>query len=342
MNKLAAIGPILLLLAAAAVVLPPGAQAEPPALTDRPEVRAFIDRMVEHHGFARGSLVETLERAELRGDIIQAITRPAEAKPWYEYRPIFVTADRISRGAEFWREHEATLTRAHNVYGVPPEIVTAILGVETFYGRHKGGYRVLDSLVTLAFDYPRRSSFFRSELEHYLLLTREERLDPLDIKGSYAGAMGKPQFIASSYRSYAVDFDGDDRKDLWNNTADAIGSVAYYLNRHGWEPQRSITSPANVDGAAFRPVLEKGLKPHTPVGTLRTDYGVSAAADLPDDQLAALIELETESGHEHWIALNNFYVITRYNHSELYAMAVYQLAQEIKARYTSTIAANKP
>lgn len=328
-----------LLVAAVYAVPAPFARAAAD-LTERPEVREFIDRMVANHDFARASLTETLQQARPRDDIIEAITRPAESKPWHEYRPIFVTDTRIERGADFWREHDEILARAQHTYGVPPEIVTAILGVETFYGRHKGGYRVLDSLVTLAFDYPRRSRFFLGELEEYLLLAREEDLDPLAIKGSYAGAMGKPQFIASSYRRYAVDFDGDDRKDLWDNTADAIGSIAHYLHRHGWQPQEPVTSPATVRGEAYRPLLEKGLRPHTPVKVLEARYGVSPVSTLPRDEPASVIELETESGHEHWIALNNFYVITRYNHSALYAMAVYQLGQEIKARYMRTVAAN--
>lgn len=334
--------PFRLMLAMLSVALAPGAYAAGPDLTARPEVRAFIDRMVAEHDFSRAAITETLARAELRGDIIEAITRPAEAKPWHDYRPIFVTKARIDRGVEFRRDHNDTLARAEETYGVPPRVISAILGVETFYGRHKGGYRVLDSLVTLAFDYPRRGRFFRGELEHYLLLTREERLDPLAIRGSYAGAMGKPQFIASSYRNYAVDFDGDSRKDLWDNTADAIGSIAHYLDRHGWERGQPVASPAQISGTGYRALLDKGLKPHTPLGTLEERYGVSTETGVGDDRLAALIELETESGHEYWVVFNNFYVITRYNHSELYAMAVYQLSQEIHRGYMRTAATSAP
>ncbi len=189
-----------------------------------------------------------LDQVAPREDIIAAISRPAESKPWYKYRPIFLTPERIRQGAEFMAANAETLTRAEAAYGIPPEIVTAIIGVETFYGRQAGGYRVIDALATLAFDYPPRSTYFLSELEQYLLLTREEEIDPLTIKGSYAGAMGKPQFMPSSYRNFAVDFDGDSKRDLWNNTEDAIGSVARYLGEHGWEPHQPVTSLASVEG----------------------------------------------------------------------------------------------
>jgi len=294
----------------------------------RTDVQQFIGEMVKKHDFDADKLTELFKQVELRQKIVDAITRPAEGKPWHQYRPIFVTKTRINEGVAFWNENRETLERAEKEYGVPPEIIVAIIGVETRYGRHKGGYRVMDSLSTLAFEYPKRSKFFRSELEQYLLLAREEGLDPLTIKGSYAGAMGKPQFISSSYRNYAVDFDGDGKRDLWNNTVDAIGSVANYFKRHKWQPGGKVVVPAIVGSNHIQVLVKKGYKPHSTITELRK-RGATAKSKLDPDALGALIELKTLASREYWIGLNNFYVITRYNHSPLYAMAVYQLGQAI-------------
>ncbi len=297
--------------------------------TQRPEVQAFITEMADKHGFDRDELGAVFEQVRMKQKIIDAITRPAESKPWHQYRPIFVTKTRISEGVDFWNANEADLKRAEEVYGVPAEIIVAIIGVETRYGRHKGSWRVMDSLSTLAFAYPKRAKFFRSELEQYLLLTREEALDPLTIKGSYAGAMGKPQFISSSYRHYAVDFDGDGKRDLWNNTTDAIGSVANYFKRHKWQPGEPVGSYAMVGSNRISRLLKAGIKPHLPVQEFRKQ-GVTALTPLPPEALAALIAFEQKVGRpDYWLGLNNFYTITRYNHSPLYAMAVYQLSQAI-------------
>jgi membrane-bound lytic murein transglycosylase B len=297
-------------------------------ISERSDVKAFIVEMADKHDFDRQKLTTLFAQVKLKQKIIDAISRPAEGKPWFQYRPIFVTKTRIKEGVEFWNKNQKLLEQAEQKYGVPPEIVVAILGVETRYGRHKGGYRVMDSLSTLAFEYPKRAKFFRSELEQYLLLAREEDLDPMSIKGSYAGAMGKAQFISSSYRHYAVDFDGDGKRDLWNNTADAIGSVANYFKLHKWQPGGAITAPAMVGGNHIKGLVEKGIKPHSTVADLR-QRGVTPKHKLDPGALGALIELQTRAGHEHWLGLNNFYVITRYNHSKLYAMAVYQLGQAI-------------
>lgn len=305
------------------------ALADETAFSARPEVSSFIDRMVMDHAFERDSLVQIFDQIVQREDIIAAITRPAESKPWYQYRPIFLTPERIRLGIDFMATNREALTRAEETYGIPAEIVTAIIGVETFYGRQAGGYRVLDALATLAFDYPPRSAFFLGELEQYLLLTQEEGIDPLAIKGSYAGAMGKPQFMPSSYRNFAVDFDGDQKRDLWNNTEDAIGSVARYLHDHGWQQKQAITSPASVEGDGYLAFLDKGLAPKTPLGELRKS-GIMSAANLPEDLPAILIRLDGESAPEYWLGFNNFYVITRYNRSPLYAMAVYQLSEKIR------------
>lgn len=300
----------------------------------RPDVQQFIVEMVKKHGFDAGKLNALFKQVKLKQTIIDAITRPAESKPWFQYRPIFVTDTRINEGVDFWNKNQTTLERAEKKYGVPPEIIVAIIGVETRYGRHKGGYRVIDSLSTLAFEYPKRGKFFRSELEHYLLLTREEGLDPLKVKGSYAGAMGKSQFISSSYRNYAVDFNGDGKRDLWDNTADAIGSVANYFQRHKWQRGGKVAAPAIVGSNQIQVMVEKGIKPHSTVAELQ-QHGVTARTKLDPDALGALIDLKTRAGHEYWLGLNNFYVITRYNHSPLYAMAVYQLGQAIIAKRAS-------
>ena len=299
--------------------------------TQRTAVQSFIDEMTSKHGFDRDELNAIFEQVRMKQKIIDAITRPAEGKPWHEYRPIFVTKTRISEGVKFWNENEADLKRAEQTYGVPPEIIVAVIGVETRYGRHKGSWRVMDSLSTLAFAYPKRAKFFRSELEQYLLLAREESLDPLTIKGSYAGAMGKAQFISSSYRHYAVDFDGDGKRDLWNNTTDAIGSVANYFKRHKWQPGKPVGSYAMVGSDRVTRLLEAGIKPHTTVKEFH-QQGVTSLTPLPPEAPAALIAFEKKDGQsDYWLGLNNFYTITRYNHSPLYAMAVYQLSQAISA-----------
>lgn len=311
------------LLAAVAFVLHPVEAAG--TLADRPAVKAFIQNMVAQHNFSRDKLEALFREVELRPDIIRAISRPAESKPWYKYRPIFVTADRIRQGLAFWKKYEGVLKQAQQAYGVPPSIIVAILGVETRYGAHTGSYRVVDALSTLAFDYPPRADFFRGELEHYLLMAREEDVPPDSLLGSYAGAMGQPQFIPSSFRAYAVDFDGDGHRNLWNDTADAVGSVANYFQRHGWRSGEPIAVHVQVQGDP-KPLLDKGIKPGIPVGELRAQ-GVSIPAGVGDDELGALLALETEHGHQYWVVFHNFYVVTRYNHSPLYAMAVYQLGE---------------
>jgi len=299
-------------------------------LPERQDMRDFMAEMVRRHDFNRAQLEAWFRQARVRRDIIDAISRPAESKPWYQYRPIFLKPSRIEGGVAFWNDNAYLLERAERIYGVPPQIITAILGVETRYGRHQGGYRVMDSLVTLAFNYPPRAEFFKSELEQYLLLTREEGVDPLAMTGSYAGAMGQTQFISSSFRHYAIDFDGDGKRDLWNNTADAVGSIANYFKVHGWERGGAVTVPASVSGNRYEALVEKGLKPSIRVAELKR-RGVQPQGALSDKDLGALIELEQKAGHEYWVGLQNFYVITRYNHSPLYAMAVYQLSEEIRA-----------
>lgn len=321
--------PALLILPVAFWLLTNAALAAKPGDFDR-QVREFVNQVSEQHGWSKQKLQATMDRIQFKQNIIDAISRPAEAKPWHQYRPIFVTDKRAHEGLAFWQANRTLLERAEQEYGVPPEIVVAIIGVETRYGRHQGKHQVLDALATLAFGYPKRSRFFRRELEQFLLLSREEQLEPETTLGSYAGAMGKPQFIASSYRRYAVDFDGDGRRDLLHSTADAIGSVAAYFKRHGWRHGQPVTGRVSGTGPEHRKFAAAGMKPSLTLGELQA-AGITPELSLPADAECSLVELENKNGREYWLGLNNFYVITRYNHSNLYAMAVYQLSRKIAA-----------
>lgn len=297
---------------------------------DRAEVKNFIDEFSKRHEYSKASLIILLGKVKKQTKVLEAIQRPAEKrKNWREYRNIFVTPKRIKEGLQFWVENAQTLAAAERRFGVPPEIIVAILGIETFYGRHDGKFPVLDSLVTLGFDYPPRQKFFRSELEHFLLLAQEEKLDPINIKGSYAGAMGKSQFISSSYRRFAIDFDDNGKRDLWESNEDVIGSVANYFKQHGWQVDQPITIPVIINGDRYTALLDKGLKPAISISEL-SQYGVDVDTNLYSQEKVALLELKNDNSNEYWAGFSNFYVITRYNHSHMYAMAVYQLSQQIK------------
>ena len=226
-------------------------------------LRAFIADMATKHDLDAAELTRLLNHAHAQPKIIAAMRRPAEAKPWHQYRELFLTPTRIQQGAAFWANAQPWLNKAEEQFGVPAEIIVGIIGVETQYGQHKGKFKVLDALATLAFNYPERAEFFRSELENFILLVREEKLDPLTLTGSYAGAMGTPQFMPSSYRRFAVDFDGDGKKDLIDSTADAIGSVANYFKSHQWHPGQAVVASATIQGDAYRGLLEQGIKPQT-------------------------------------------------------------------------------
>ncbi|HXG27546.1 MAG TPA: lytic murein transglycosylase B [Nevskiales bacterium] len=299
---------------------------------DHDHAADFIQHMVSRHGFAVEEVRRILNEAEPQERVLEAMKRPAEkALPWYKYRRIFITNDRIDRGAEFLQQHQAILQAAEQKYGVPAEIIVAIIGVETWYGRNIGSFRVLDALATLAFDYPRRADFFRSELEQYLLMCREEKVDPTGPLGSYAGAMGLPQFMPSSFRHYAVDFNGNGRRDLWNEPADVIGSVANYLASRGWRRGEPVAAQVRGDTDAAEDFEFSRLEPLNRFGEIasagvRTD--IKAAPDAP----AGILELEGDDDDEYWVALKNFFVITTYNRSPLYAMAVFQLGQAVKAK----------
>jgi len=310
------------------------AQCEPASALDikRADVKDFIAHMAETSPFKKRQLRKLMKEAQSQPAIIEAMDRPAEkAKPWFEYRPIFLTERRVREGTDFWLAHRQALDQASVRSGVAPEYLAAILGVETYYGRLTGSYRVLDALATLAFDYPARAKFFRDELEQFLLLTRDMGLDPRKVKGSYAGAMGAPQFMPSNYRRYAVDADADGRIDLWTNWPDVCASVGNYLKEHGWNAGEPVLSEASVTADKAPELDGHTLALSETVGSLRTK-GVSFDSSLSEDAPALLIAADDADG-VHWrVGYNNFYVITRYNHSALYAMAVYELAAAVKQR----------
>ena len=274
-----------------------------------------------------------IDDAKRQQSILDAISRPAEkTKPWYGYRKIFVTEQRIREGVEFWEAQVDVLSVVSSRSGVPSEVIVAIIGVETYYGRIAGSYRVIDALATLAFDYPRRSPFFTRELEEFLILAWESGKDPLALKGSYAGAMGYGQFMPSSYRAYARSFQGDEAPDIWENPADAISSVGHYLKSHGWRRDEQVVLDAVADDT--EPVIfDGGLKPSLTVAQLEL-AGLVPTEALAPERVVTPLRLEEQEGARYWIGLQNFYSITRYNHSAMYAMAVWELSQAIAAART--------
>jgi membrane-bound lytic murein transglycosylase B len=300
-----------------------------------PGAEEFAESISAEHAFDYDRVIEILERARYQQSIIDAITRPAESKPWHEYRRIFIRATRVEAGAEFWNANGRLIERVARRYGVDPFIVLAIIGVETNYGTITGSHRVIDALVTLGFYYPRRADFFARELAEFFRLAREEDLPLEEVQGSYAGAMGVGQFIPSSYRAYAVDFDGSGSRDLWRSLPDALASVANYLAVHDWrDGQPTVLKADRVpddldDTFPIRPA-------HT-LGELEAMGVAFDARGLPLDTPATLIELEGASGPEYWVGLQNFYVITRYNRSPLYAMAVSELADLLEQRMTTDL-----
>ncbi|MBT3308995.1 MAG: LysM peptidoglycan-binding domain-containing protein [Gammaproteobacteria bacterium] len=391
---------------------PPAAQViaaeETPLLTERENVQRFIERMVSKHQFEREPLSELLNQLTLREKKISPKTsaakrkakmdNPAESRPWAEYRGKHVKPGIINRGVKFWKLHEETLAKAEAEYGVPVHIIMGVLGVETRYGGYMGKNPVINALATFAFNYPKRERFFTSELEAFLLLAREEKQDPFSYRGSYAGAMGMPQFMPSNYRKLAVDYDQDGKKDIWHTPADAIGSIANYLRHHGWKPGKPIATPARylpttpstehqvasgdslwtiaqqvqsqqggsmggimtqlqqINPSAFinnnpnqiklgatlkLPVAKEAGYKHLILKKLRPkfqlqqilDNGFQIEPNYPTDAKALLLELKGEKGIEHWVALHNFYVISRYNPRTLYTMAVFQLGEEINKAY---------
>jgi membrane-bound lytic murein transglycosylase B len=292
------------------------------------EKTAFIEAMAAKHRFSEDELEALFDQVVIKDDVLKKIASPAEAMPWHKYRKIFLTEARIKEGAVFWRLHADTLKQVSEQYGVPAEIIVAILGVETLYGRRTGYYRVIDALSTLAFAYPPRSSYFSKELEQFLLLCREEKISPLQPTGSYAGAMGMPQFMPSSFRSFAADFNGDGKRDLWLDPKDAIASIASYFKAHGWVAGQPVGVRVFAKNEGYKNLLNDKIKRDLRIDELESAR-IEFSRPLPSDSKVKLLALEQEHGDELWAVLDNFYVIKRYNQSSLYAMAVYQLSQAL-------------
>ncbi|MGW8248229.1 MAG: lytic murein transglycosylase B [Acidiferrobacterales bacterium] len=300
-------------------------------VTDYPELGVFIDEMIEKHQFSEETLNHIFDEADLRDDILQIIARPGEAQPWYKYKTRFLTREHVVRGKKFWLKNRQAILQASRTYHIPPEIIVAVIGVETNYGRTVGRHRVIDALTTLVLKYPKRKRFFRKELENYLLLTREQHLDPLSIRGSYTGAIGMPQFMPSSYRAYAVDQDKDGSADLVDSIPDAIGSVANYLNIHGWEAGKPVLSIPVMEGDMYPWLSDLGNKPIFSLAELNR-YGIRVAGSHPVDPntRVALLSFDDDKNIDYRIVYHNFYVITRYNNSPKYARAVTELSRLLK------------
>jgi membrane-bound lytic murein transglycosylase B len=295
----------------------------------RPQVKAFIQTMVKKHHFSEAFLVRIFNNVKIRPNVIRSVNMPLEQKPWYDYQRLFVTEWRIREGVKFWDKYHAALMRAQEKFGVPAEIIVATIGVETKYGRRIGDFRVIDALSNLAFNNDsKRSGYFKNELQEFLLLTREQKLNPFQVLGSYAGAMGQPQFMPSSYRRYAINFSGDNKIDLTHNEIDVIGSIANYYNKHGWKSGQRVVMPASLQTNSFA----LNLSSNSTFSTHELQkYGIIPNLRLPHDLKVKIIELYSYAGKEYWLGFHNFGVIKRYNNSNLYAMAVYQLSYYISA-----------
>ena len=313
---------VCVLVVLAAVVAP----AMAVSLDQYPRLVELANRMAGTSGLNGEQIKDWFRDAVIKSKIISAMNRPAERLPWHRYQSLFVNSASINGGVQFMQRNAATLARAQQQYGVPAEIIVAIIGIETRYGKVLGNLRVLDSLVTLSMEYPRRSKFFSSELEHFLHLVSEQGLDPLSVKGSYAGAMGVPQFMPSSYREYAVDFDDDGRADLIHSIADAIGSAANYLARHHWRSGEAIVTRVIDPPDELQAMATRGLKALTPAVKVRS-LGVPVSAGSGDK--LGVMQFEGKIGTAYRLGHHNFFVITRYNHSQNYAMSVFELAEQI-------------
>ena len=308
--------------------------------TGNPRMESFVRMMVDTQGADPEGLREILEQARKKENILRVMEMPAEVKPWWAYKPILVNARNIQEGKAFLKRYARVLERTESVYGVPGALVAAILGVETGYGKNMGSFRVLDALATLAFDYPRRADFFSNELKEFFLMTKEEGFTPFSLKGSYAGAMGYPQFMPSSFRRYAVDFDKDGKKDIWKSVEDAIGSVGHYFSSFGYDPTQPVclrAIPCPGEAALKEKVLANGVDPIFPFAKLKEAGFEFQHEGIDGNTTGGVFRLEGFDGPEYWIALPNFWVITRYNKSRLYAMAVFELASHIQGTNSRTI-----
>lgn len=308
------------------------AHAISPSFADDPAAIAFARDLEQRHGINADNLITQFAQTRPNAKVLQLIKPPSSPtqRSWERYRPRFLNDRRIDGGVRFWQENRGQLARASALYGVPEEIIVSIIGVETEYGRNTGGFSVLEALATLAFNYPPRAEFFRTELEQFILLSRENKLDALAVKGSFAGAIGIPQFMPGSQRRYAVDFDGDQRVDLSGSVDDAIGSVARFLEQHGWQAGQPVAVPARVSGISTESLIQAGIRPSLKVASLN-EQGIRAEAD--PQATVALVDLVSPNREtEYWLGFENFYVITRYNRSSFYAMSVFQLAEAIRNR----------
>ncbi|KFZ36437.1 lytic murein transglycosylase [Shewanella mangrovi] len=317
------------LLASSAFAAPSSEQLSPEQLQQQ-----FIDSQSQQ-GFSRTEVQQFIASAKFEPKIIEAMTKPWEAKPWYKYYPIFLTDDRLQAGLTFWRQHETTIARAAEQYQVDPQVIVAIIGIETKYGKVMGNYPVKDALYTLGFHYPPRADFFRREFGKFMQLVKAEQLDANSTLGSYAGAMGFGQFIPSSYLAYAVDFDGDGRRDLLNSADDAIGSVANYFHQHGWQAGGLVALPLATTATPTAAVWSGKPLNQSVNDILSPEVALQTSVDLDISQAAMLIELEQAQHSDYWLGLKNFYVITRYNRSPLYAMAVYQFSEQLRKAHAS-------
>jgi membrane-bound lytic murein transglycosylase B len=309
---------------------PPSAAAL--EIADHPALQGFIDDMVRRHGFSATELERVFSAAQLKPKVVEAMERPSEARPYHEYKKAFLDEQHLRDGLRYWSKYGAALARAQGSFGVPPEIILGVIGVETHFGRNRGDYRLIDSLTTLMLLYPPRSDFFRGELEQFLLLARDLRLAPESIRGSYAGAIGVPQFIPSSYRRYAVDFDGDGVPNLMISPEDAIGSIANFLRLHGWRAHEPIADEVRLEGTLYFWIEKLGMRPSLTVADL-IGYGVFPVHNTDSHLPAALLSFEGEDGPFYRVAYANFYTITRYNRSKRYALAVLELSTMIKQHH---------
>ncbi|MBS0349932.1 MAG: lytic murein transglycosylase B [Proteobacteria bacterium] len=296
----------------------------------------FIEKMVKEYHFDQKELTLLLGQAEVLPEVIERCNKPFEEKPWDFYRNFFITPDRVQGGVVFWHEHADTLEKVSKAYGIPPEIIVAITGIETKYGQQTSKFPALSTLKTLAFHYPKRAAFFQNELENFLLLTRENHLSPNSLMGSYAGALGIPQFMPSTYRKYAISFDKAHSVNLLTDKDDAIASIAYYLQQSGWQPNQPVATPALIDQPMPTDLLVAGAKPIYNQ-TFLIQHGVHSKVPLINPPPACLIALHNTHGEEYWLSYPNFYAIMTYNPRTTYAMAIYQLSEQIRQAYEGSI-----
>lgn len=306
------------------------------AMLNQANVKQFMRSMIHEHHFDKRQLTAILTEAKYQPQIIESMEKPYEKKNWDVYKALFLTEQRVNEGVHFWRANQKALAHVEREYGVPADLIVAIIGVETLYGKRQGNYRVLDALTTLAFYYPKRSEFFTKELREYLLLCREHHVPATEFTGSYAGAIGMPQFMPSSYRFYAVDFNHKGKADLVREHNDVISSVANYFAKHGWKSHEEVAEPARMTGSAYKQLAMNSKTADYPFVQLLASGVRPEVSKMQHPKQAGVIELLTDEGPEYWLAYPNFYVITKYNTSPQYALVVYLLAQELRRHHAAS------